>query len=101
MELEVGTVSANHNPAYKKLSRFYSKPDVLGQVQTYAGSDRCWVRFKEIGNDYIKVCLEEPYEHDGPHVTETIGYLVVNNIFYRPFVTYTSRRLEDIYVIIK
>ncbi|WP_247729787.1 hypothetical protein [Halovivax limisalsi] len=60
-----------------ELDDSYDDPVVLTQIMTYNGQDACHGRVRDVRSDRFEFQIEEWDVHNGPHIEETIGYVVL------------------------
>lgn len=60
-----------------ELNESYDEPVLLTQIMTYDGADACHTRVRNVQSDRFECQVEEWNVHNGPHVEETIGYVVL------------------------
>ncbi|MCW9707278.1 hypothetical protein [Fodinibius salsisoli] len=64
------TITLNHS---------FHNPVVLTQIMTYNGADACHGRVRNVRAHRFDYKIEEWDVHDGSHIEETIGYIVVES----------------------
>lgn len=79
---EVGSVQADDELVRVNLKSDYVNPVIFLQTTTYNGSDSFYTEILNIGKNRFDVRVRELENHDGPHVVETINYLVVEQGTY-------------------
>ncbi len=74
---EVGQIAAlNHTPQTITLNQTYTNPVIFAQPASFNGSAASVVRITDVQPGSFTLYIHEAPNKDGPHVTETISYLV-------------------------
>lgn len=55
----------------------YDDPVVFAQIASYDGADACHARVRNVQSDSFEVQIEEWNVHNGQHVEEDVGYVVL------------------------
>ena len=63
----------------ESLSGTYDSPVVVAKSLAYDGADPTHVRLRSVGDDRFEFKLEEWEYEDGPHTSETVGYLALDD----------------------
>jgi hypothetical protein len=82
-KIEIGEVSLDHNWLYINFSREYKDPVVVAGAASINGSDPTTVRLRNVTGNGFEICLQEWEYLDGTHVSESVGYLVMERGQYR------------------
>ncbi len=75
--IEVGSVTIDHNWKTVILKQSFANPVVILGPPTRNGSDPSVMRVRNVTSDSFEIRLQEWNYNNGPHVTETISYMVV------------------------
>ena len=79
---ELGSVQADDEWVRINLKSDYVNPVIFLQTTTYNGIDSFYTEIRNIRKNRFDVRVRELENHDGPHVVETINYLVVEQGTY-------------------
>eukprot|EP01052_Picozoa_sp_SAG31_P036120 SAG31_NODE_4461_length_3213_cov_3.575145_2_plen_965_part_01 len=79
---EVGRVQLRHQPLTVTLRNTYTNPVVFGGIPTYNGPHEAVVRIRSITANSFTMYLDEPRCKDGPHMFETVDWLVIEAGIY-------------------
>ena len=82
-KIEIGEVSLDHNWLYINFNREYKDPVVVAGAASINGSDPTTVRLRNVTGNGFEICLQEWEYLDGTHVSESVGYLVMERGQYR------------------
>ncbi|MEM9557229.1 MAG: Ig-like domain-containing protein [Acidobacteriota bacterium] len=75
---EVGVVTdLTHVPQTVTLNRTFTTPIVIAQTPSQNDGDTSVVRITNVQSDRFTFFIDEAPDRDGPHINETVGYLVV------------------------
>ena len=75
--IEVGSVTIDHNWKTVVLKRNFANPVVILGPPTRNGGDPSVMRVRNVTSDSFEMRLQEWNYNNGPHVTETVSYMVV------------------------
>jgi len=80
VKLIAGKVNANHNWATVSFpSSFSSTPTIVAEIMTENGGDNCHVDLRNPSASGFQARVEEDIGCDGPHTTETIGWIAIQS----------------------
>ena len=75
--VEAGTVKVDHNTVSVQLDHSFTNPVVFALTPTTRGGQEVAVRISNITGNSFDVRLDEGSYRDGPHLVETLSYVVV------------------------
>jgi hypothetical protein len=77
-KVTVGTVKTDENWKHVSFDHIGNTPVVISRCQTYNGHQAIVTRHKKLDSNSFKIRLQEEEGNNGKHVTETIGFVVIN-----------------------
>lgn len=80
MTVEAGRTAVSHEWHRLSFDREYATPVFLAATQTFNGANTCGLRHRNLSGSNVETKVEEERSNDTEvnHVTETVGYLVVD-----------------------
>ncbi len=82
-KLEIGEVSVDHNWLFVTFSKIYEDPVVVAGAASLNGSDPATVRIRNVTAIGFEIRVQEWEYLNGSHVSESVGYLVMERGQYR------------------